>query len=133
MLSNRYVVSIVVPMLLLSAGSLAKKLTRGPGWRREDFYLGVEFTLAALSSSLLYVVELGSNYPTAPSADFTKCVSAGVFSSLTFVLLLVVLSFHQDWEPAERRGRSQFLVLVVFCNFIGLALVAAFTLMIKGV
>ena len=133
MLSNRYVVSMMVPILLLLAGALAKKLTRGPGWKREDFYMGVEFSLAALSSSLLYVVELGSISPQHASPDFAKLVPAGVFSIVTFVLLLVILSFHQDWEPQERRGRSQFLVLVVFCNVIGFGLLAAFTLLIKGV
>lgn len=133
MLSNRYVVSIGVPVILLLAGSLAKKLTRGPGWKQEDFYLGVEFTLAALSSSLMYVVDLGGAPPPHPAPDVSKLVSAGVFSIVTFVLLLVVLSFHQDWEVAERRGRSQFWILVVFCNFVGFGLLAAFTLMIKGV
>jgi hypothetical protein len=132
MLTNRYVVSIGIPTILLLAGALAKKLARGPGWKQEDFYLGVEFTLAALSSSLMYVVELGSAPGAAASTDLSRFVSAGVFSIVTFVLLLVVLSFHQDWDTPERRGPPQFWILVVFCNFVGFGLLAAFTLMIKG-
>ena len=125
--------SIGVPAILLIAGSLAKKLARGPGWKQEDFYLGVEFTLSALSASLMYVVELGSAPRHGPGPDLSRLVSAGVFSIVTFVLLLVVLSFHQDWDVPERRGRSQFLILVVFCNFVGFGLLAAFTFLIKGV
>lgn len=131
MLNNRYLVSLGIPIVLLLAGSLAKKLTRGSGWRREDFYLGVEFTLAALSSSLMYIVDLGSATRDR-AVDVAKFASAGVFSIFTFVLLLIVLSFHQDWTLPERRGRAQLMVLVIFCNFLGFGVLAAFILMVKG-
>ena len=133
MFSNRYVISIGIPFILLLAGSVAKKLVRGSGWKREDFYLGVEFSLSALSSTLIYAVQLSSVARSSSSSELTNPGSTGVFSIICFVILLVVLSLHQDWDVAERRGRAQFLILVVFCNFLGMGLLATFSLMIKGV
>jgi hypothetical protein len=54
----RYVIALVIPIAVLFCGAIARKLVRGTTWKRKDFYLGVELTLAALSSGLLYFFEL---------------------------------------------------------------------------
>jgi hypothetical protein len=45
LLINPYIVGFLIPLLFLIAGSFIKKIVRGSGWQREDFYLGIELVL----------------------------------------------------------------------------------------
>jgi hypothetical protein len=51
-LGDPLIAAILIPLVMLLTGACARKLIRGPGWKRHDFYLGVEFSLAALSAGL---------------------------------------------------------------------------------
>ncbi|HEY3744257.1 MAG TPA: hypothetical protein VGL53_30650 [Bryobacteraceae bacterium] len=131
--SNPKLVAILVPAILLLAGALAKKLVRASGWMWQDFYLGIEFTLAALSSGLVYIFDLVKVIATkAPGADVRDKLSyTALFLCVTFFLFLYVLGVHQDWEKAPDATPKR-IRLGFVANFVGGGLLAAFILLIKG-
>src|SRR5947207_3997367 len=101
MLTNPYVLALGIPVILIVAGALAKKLVRGSTWRASDFFLGVELSLAAMASGLVYVSDLARviRTPSESSAPIgNKMVATASFLALCFFLLLWVLSTHHDWE-----------------------------------
>jgi len=130
-----YVIALAVPLILLFCGAFAKKLVRGTAWERKDFFLGVELTLAAMSSGMLYFFELvqpaHAAAPTPPSAD--KVIATAVFVVVCFFLLLLVLSTHQDWEKLPANTKGQFGRLAIMSNSIGIVLICSFALLVKGV
>src|SRR3954449_5424319 len=110
-LLNPYFVAVAIPFILLLCGAFARKLVRGTAWERRDFYLGVEFTLAALSSALVNLFDLAKEMQQSQSTTVTRAIqqsqpatilssqlaaTAG-FACVTFFILLWVLSAHQDW------------------------------------
>jgi len=131
----RYLIAIGIPLLLLLCGALAKKLVRGTRFQQEDFFLGVELTLAALTSGMLYFFELVQFTPTGIVllAHPEKLLVAAVFVPICFALLLWVLSTHQDWERLSTRTVGRFGRLALFSNGIGVGLVCAFALLVKGI
>ena len=131
----QYFVALIVPIVLLFCGAIAKKLVRGTGWVQKDFFLGVELTLAAMSSGLLYFFELvpfasiGSVTPPSPN----KVAATALFVIVCFFLLLSILSTHQDWENKPSNTKGQFARLALFSNGVGASLMCAFSLLVKGV
>jgi hypothetical protein len=83
-LVNRYFLAVGVPIVFLLCGSVAKKLVRGVGWRRSDFFLGVEASLAAISSGLINIFDL-VKVPIAQAES--KIAATGGFLVITFFLL----------------------------------------------
>src|SRR3972149_2742648 len=136
LLTNSIFPALAIPMILLFCGSLAKKLVRGSNWLRKDFYMGVEFTLAALSSALLYIFDIardlaqGIQSPSVP-LDI-KLAATASFISVTLFLLLFLLSIHQEWEWRESERRGQIVWLCIVSNLIGATLIASFVLFVKG-
>jgi hypothetical protein len=55
------------------------------------------------------------------------------FLIIAFFLLLWVLSTHQDWEGQTQNPRRQIMWLGLICNAIGIALFAAFVMLVKGI
>lgn len=137
LLTNPYYIGIGIPILLIILGAIAKKIVRGKGWRARDFYMGIEFTLAALSSAILYLVELYRSIllqtQYAPNIIYNKALTTALFIPVVFILFMVVLSTHQDWENQVERPRAQFFRLGLFCNFMGSGLLCSFVLIIKGI
>ncbi|SFI70969.1 hypothetical protein [Nitrosomonas sp. Nm34] len=133
-LENPYFIAIGIPVALLLSGAMAKKLVRGSTWKRQDFFLGVEFTLAAMSAALVFIFDLvaanqtGSN-PVSPR----EYAETGSFLATTFFLLLWIMSTHQDWEPRNDDPRAQIIWLGVIANLVGAGLLVAFVLLVKGV
>ena len=85
-LADYYFTAIVVPVALLLCGALAKKLARGrPGWKYRDFYFGVEFTLAALSSELTRVFNIANN--------LTNNSQIPLISTATFIVVTLLMLF----------------------------------------
>lgn len=130
--SHPAVVAVLIPTILLMAGAFAKRLVRATGWKWQDFYLGVEFALAAISSALLYIFDLVRDLgnQSAPYVKDKLSVTA-LFLCVTFLLLLYVLSVHQDWEKKVDSWIKR-LRLGVEANLIGAGLLAAFVLLVKG-
>lgn len=135
-LTNSYLIALVIPLILLVCGAFAKKLVRGGGWRDSDFFLGVELTLAALGSDMVYFYDLQKIHTISSLSGFPnvdKITITTSFLAITFFLLFLVLSTHQDWEGRNTDRRGQIIWLGVFCNGIGIVLFIAFVLLVKGV
>lgn len=125
---NRYFVSIASPVLLLLAGALAKKLIHGDGWKREDFYLGAQFALAAMAGALTYLIEEFKKNP----PNINKIFTTAIFLPITYVLLLFVLSIHQQWETEKKNIRTQIFWLCIISNLIGSLLIFTLLVIVKG-
>ena len=128
LLSNQYVVGLGVPIFLLFTGAFTKKLVRATAWEKSDFFLGVEFTLAAMTSALIYFCE------NAKEASLTsdKLLATAAFLAITFGCFLFVLATHQQWEKPNVNKKSQFIQLGIISNLVGFTLICAFIFMIKG-
>lgn len=134
MFTNPYLIALGIPVILLFSGAFAKKLVRGTNWQRSDFFLGVEFTLAAMSSALVNVFDLAKNgTPLGTASGSNRIVASTAFLALCFFLLLWVLSVHQDWEQRSHNRGGQLFWLGVVANLVGAGLLAVFILLIKGV
>ena len=137
MFTNPYFIAVGIPFFLLLCGAFAKKLVRGSSWQRKDFYLGVEFTLAAMSSALVYIFDLIKLHATPgiidTAATMNKIAATATFIASAFFLLLLVLSIHQDWEGRIDRPHAQLLRLGGLANLVGAGLLAIFILVVKGV
>ncbi len=120
-----------IPIVLILSGALSKKLVRGTGWLKTDFFLGVELALASMGSALVFVYEISKN----EDAAFiqSKALISGLFTITCFFLLLWVMAVHQDWEKKPQNPHGQLLWLGGFCNLIGISLMAGFVLFVKGV
>jgi hypothetical protein len=135
-LTNRYLIALGIPMILILSGALAKKLVRGSGWLRSDFFLGVELSLAAMASALVYVFDLAqlSTSPASIASTLpSKIAATASFLALCFFLLLWILSTHQDWERRSQNPRGQTVWLGILANLVGAGLLAAFVLLVKGI
>jgi hypothetical protein len=136
MLTNPYIIAIGIPLILISCGAFAKKLVRGSIWKQSDFFMGVELSLAAMASALVYLFDLSKLSSTQSASGVLvpeKMIATATFLALCFFLLLWVLSTHQDWEKRSQNPSGQFVWLGIVANLVGVGLLAAFILLVKGV
>lgn len=135
MLNNPYLIAIIIPIALILCGAVARKLVRGSSWQRSDFFLGVELSLSAMASALVYIYDLSkiTNNPSLNVNVSEKLAATGSFIALSFFLLLWVLSTHQDWEKRAQNSKGQIIWLGIITNLIGALLMATFVLLVKGV
>jgi hypothetical protein len=123
-----------VPIIFILVGAIGRKLVRGTDWERRDFYLGVELCLAALSSNILFLIELlRASAMTTATPDYKGEVSAALFLVVVFSIYMWLLSLHQDWESKGDRPTAQMCRLMLLSNALGGGLFAAFVFLIKGV
>jgi hypothetical protein len=135
-LANPYVIALVIPLLLLLCGAVAKKLVRGGGWKSTDFFLGVELALSALGSAMVYLYDLQKSASGSSQHAVSlpgKMVATSSFLAISFFLLLWILSTHQDWEGKNQNPRGQLLWLGIGGNLVGVLLYASFVMFVKGV
>jgi hypothetical protein len=134
MLTNPYTVALLIPFLLLACGSLLKKIVRGSGWERRDFFLGTELTLSAIGSAMVYLYDLQKAVVAGSTLGASNRVSGTAsYLVIALLLLLFIMSTHQDWEQRTANRRGQILWLGMVCNGIGVALFASFVILVKGV
>ena len=126
----QYIIAVSIPLILICSGALAKKLVRGSRWIPSDFFLGVELSLAAMGSSLIFIFDLAST--SNANVIQNKAVVSGLFTIACFFLLFLVMAVHQDWEKRPQKLHGQIIWLGGLCNFIGIALLAGFVLFVKG-
>ena len=122
---------IGLPMFLAMLGVFGKKLARGAGggWRRSDFYLGVEFTLAAVSAALINILEALIK----PSAVLKTLDRGMLFGNIMVAigglgLFMFVLTMHQDYENENNIGparKKELKALAGICNIIGFGMLVA--------
>ena|SRR5438477_7467724 len=130
----RYVVGIGVPLALAMIGVLAKKVARrGRGWRRTDFYLGIELTLAGLANGLVSSCELLKvTTGTLPLHAARYAVASAAVTFFGFFILLYLLSIHQDWESNDTEPKRKLIWLGVVSNMLGLGTLIGSTVLIPG-
>ena len=121
-LHYRYISGIGVPILLSLLGIFGKKLVRGKGWKRSDFYLGVEFTLAALSAALVNIFDLLRPNRVRTEGDNTILLANFIVALFSLLMFMFVLSLHQDWESSDATRGKQLLWLAGISNAIGFGL-----------
>ena len=129
----RYIVGLGVPLILAMFGVLGKKIVRGPGWRRTDFYIGVELTLAALANGLVSSCELLKLANGGlPRRAGLYAVASAIVTLFGFFMFLILLSIHQDKESDEGDLRGKFIWLGLISNVLGLGTLIASTMLIPG-
>lgn len=144
MLTNRYFIALCIPFVLVGVGAIARKLIRGRGWRWNDFYLGVDLALAALTSGLVYLSELVSMKKRMDGCATEGCrvflaawdqrvlADAAFLVIATFGLLLVMALHQEETEGASTTARRGVLCGAA-ANALGTALLAGFIFYVKGV
>jgi hypothetical protein len=128
-----------VPLLLAVLGIIGKKLTRGkgtPSWKRTDFYLGVEFTLAGVSAALINLLDLLLKPGTQIQVSDGRIILGNILT-LVFgmMLFMFVLSLHQDYENESNAGalrKRELKVLAGVSNTIGFAVLLAGVVLIPN-
>jgi hypothetical protein len=116
----RLSVGVGVPLLLAAFGSLAKKLARGHGdWKRSDFYLGVEFSLAGVSTAMVSIAALLLN-PAKPFMDSETNILIGNILAMVLGLFIFmyVISLHQQYENVPPRV-TELKMLAGLANMLG--------------
>ncbi|MFL5381316.1 MAG: hypothetical protein ACJ8GN_02195 [Longimicrobiaceae bacterium] len=144
MLTNQYFIAVGVPFILLLLGSISRKLVHGHAWKRSDFYLGIDLSLAGISSGLIYISELlttkaseaGCFTPACiafrEAADHRLLADAG-FIVIALIGFLLVLALHQDQERNTSNPKGQLIFLGILSNLVGAGMLASFILFVKGV
>jgi len=131
-LQYRFAIGLIVPVALSALGILAKKVSRGVGggWRRSDFYLGREFSLAGVATSItsIMVVMLKPGRVFEGKTDLINLGENFTTVFVGFLLFMFIVGMHQDYEDENHTGkdRSRELKLIgCVSNAIGFALLVA--------
>jgi hypothetical protein len=132
-----YVTAFAVPIVIVGVSGVVKKLVRKQGgFRWDDFYLGMDLTLAAFSAAVVNVLDLTSL--TSPRERQIASIDAW-YIIVCFVLFVLQLAFHQEWVSENRAADQTFnkgwqIVWLGFAsNVIGIGLLGFFmVLKIKG-
>lgn len=133
MLAHPYFIAVGIPLVLILIGATAKKLVRGTGWQRQDFFLGMELALAAVSSALMHMYETALVMKRSLAASQQDVTVAVSFIAFSLLFLMVIMTMHQDQQRRRRSRRSQWLWLGIVANLIGVGLLASFMILVKGV
>lgn len=141
-LTQPVVIALLVPFTFLIIGGVAKKLVRGSSWQPEDFYLGIEASLAALSFGVGYLFELAKEATIQATLNpiciatklnmVEKVIFTALFLTICFGLLFLVMAEHQEWQLQESTKNKNFRLLGA-CNVVGCGLLFVFILWVKGV
>lgn len=132
-LTNPYLIAIVIPLILILSGGLAKKIVRGTSFQARDFFLGVELALATLGACLTNFFDLTKAATAASGTAAPGMTGNATFLAFSFFLLLIILATHQEWEAKTQNPKGQLFWLGFFSNTVGAGLMIAFILMVKGV
>jgi hypothetical protein len=142
--TNRYFIAVGIPFLLIFLGAVARKLIRATPFIPDDFYLGVDLSIAGISAGLIYTSELLTAKADAAGCATSACrmliahaddrlLRDSTFLSVALFLFLLILAFHQDKGGNAGTPRRRMLMLGVVSNVIGVVLLACFILLVKGI
>jgi len=121
-----------ISIIFLWIAPNVKKLARkGSRLSRMDFYQGIPMVLATLSSEAAFLLDLVKRKDGTVAEGVTRTV---VFVGLTIAALLLIVQWHQDWDPegtGNDRGKS--IRLIVASYLLGGFLMMGFMLIAKSV
>jgi uncharacterized membrane protein YjjP (DUF1212 family) len=113
----------LVPFGVLLVAAVARGLVEGRVVKQQDFYLGVELTLAAMSSTFLYLFD--------QTASAAKMRPTTFLAFASFVVLFLVMATHRYARNHGFTTQRELIILGVVCNLAGIGLMCAL-LFIKG-
>ncbi|NEP55899.1 MAG: hypothetical protein F6K31_02600 [Symploca sp. SIO2G7] len=113
--------TLIVPIVIIFVGSAGKKLARGRGWERQDFFFGIELSLAAMSGALTILLD--------NTIQPSIVQKSGFFITICFGLFIYVLALYQ--EHGQATARQQYIWLTFFSNMIGVVLMMIFVFWFK--
>jgi hypothetical protein len=123
-------IALGVPVIFILVGATGRKLVRGTGWQRSDFYLGPQLCLATLSADILFLADLFREPMHGVSAQRRE-INAIILLAAVFFLYIVLLALQQDWHERHNRPKTQLFWLVVLSNLIGGGLFVSFVFLVK--
>jgi hypothetical protein len=142
----RYIIAFIIPVVLIGISAFTRKIMRKTDFCWQDFYLGVDLTIAAFSIAVINVLDLTE--PEGTIATTAKYPHAGSNAALyivgCFVAFVVLIAFHQQWKVHEeptpisenspnvlrsKTGRKEIILLAFASNLIGAALLGSFILL----
>lgn len=127
----------LVPVILILVAAIGKKLSReGKGWKGEDFYIGPDLCLAAVSAGLLKIFDLLKHMPVPADKLYDFEYGVGMSALLiigTFGGFVFVLSEHRELIGENATGQFRRTRLGLLCNGIGFGFLTAFIVLIKPV
>ncbi|MCS0647180.1 hypothetical protein [Curtobacterium flaccumfaciens] len=130
-----WVVAIGLPIVLMAGIVIPRKIVRGQGgWRRADFYLGLELCWTTLGACLLEYYSLAKDLTgSTVGLGFAQRIQANTtLAIVTLLVMMLVLALHQSWESSVQRIK-QIVALGVVGNALGVSLFAAFVLFVQEV
>jgi hypothetical protein len=128
---QQYAVAFGIPVVLIMLSASAEKLCRGQGWKWKYFYLGVDLTLAAMSSALVNLA--AAELPGGRSLPARASANSAMFLAGTLFLLFVLMGFQQDHGHSDNPTRRQIFMLVFASNLMASGVFFGFILMkLKG-
>jgi hypothetical protein len=129
----RYYVGILVPLVTLLIGVIGKKIARGPGWERTDFYLGTELSLAGVSGALVNIFDLLRPEKTVGLLEKKLMGTNMTVVLLGLLLFYIVLSLQQDLgAKSASSSTKQILFLLFFSNFVGIITLVGALMLMEG-
>lgn len=134
LLTNDHLIAFGIPFILMLCGALAKKIVRKTAWRRSDFFLGIELTLAALGAAMIFLYDLKKMDMRSSEARILviqKIAETAAFLALALLLFLIVLSVHQEWDRNERASWRQVFWLGFVSNAMGVISFLVFVFFVK--
>jgi len=109
--------ALFIPLIIILVGGFAKKLARGRGWERKDFFFGIELSLSSISGGLTVLFD--------SSINANQAQNTGLFIAICFGFFIYVLSLHQEYENrTPPKPRKEYIWLTGFANLIGIGLMA---------
>jgi hypothetical protein len=125
------IVGCGVPISLAVLGILGKKISRGAGggWKRTDFYLGVEFTLAGVATGLVNLFDLLLKPGRQLDPSDNKAILLNIFVAFGGMLsFMYVISLHQGYENTGHTGdarKRELRILAGLANIVGVLVLVA--------
>jgi len=109
---EKYLLALLVPSAVVICGALAKFIVRRSDFAADDFFLGVELTLAAVATCLTAFVEM-----TKVDLEHIKMISA--FLTINFCLLFVIVATHKYIGHANVRTKTASNYMGYACSGLG--------------
>lgn len=124
---QQYSVAFGIPVILIFLSAFVEKLCRHQGWKLKYFYLGVDLTIAAMSSALVNLAD--SILPGGRSLPARASAYSALYLAGTLFLLFVLMCFQQDYGHIENPNWKHIALLVVASNLMATGIFFGFILM----
>lgn len=125
---QQYSVAGGIPVILIFLSAFVEKLCKGQhGWKWKYFYLGVDLTIAAMSSALVNLAD--SILPGGKSLPARASANSALYLVGTLFLLFLLMGFQQDHGAVENPNWKQIAVLVFASNLMATGVFFGFILL----